>query len=319
MTIHIHVIPATEADRPVLSPPSFDTMTKNNRTPSEEPDINLVPVFAGLCLLLVFIFNPVQGDESPAQGYKLYDMHLHYNQSVWQRLPPEQAIRFLLENNIQRAVFSSTPERGTEMLYEIAPERVIPFIRPYRTYDDVPNWHHNPEILDYISEQADKGIYRGFGEFHMGFKHLDGKSIVPQLMQIAAEQNWVISAHTDMETIEALIAMQPTLPIVWAHCGFSYEAHEIRALVEKYPTAYCDMSLYEKLVDEDDNLTPQWKALMEDHPDRFMVAIDTYKESRWGEVREHAQHIQEWLAQLSPDAARMIANGNVNRLLPVRH
>lgn len=74
--------------------------------------------------------------------------------------------------------------------------------------------------------------------------------------------------------------MQPGLPIVWAHCGFSYEAHEIRALAENYPTAHCDMFLYEKLQDEGDNVTPEWKQLMEDHPDRFLVAVDTYQLAR---------------------------------------
>ena len=243
-------------------------------------------------------------------------MHLHYNSDVWRRLPPRQAIEHLLQNNITRAVFSSTPTRGTEMLHAIAPRRIIPFVRPYRSYDDVPDWHHNPAIVDFVKSQAAKGIYRGFGEFHMEYKHLDGASVVPELMQIAAENNWVISAHTDIETIEALIKMQPQLPVVWAHCGFAYQAHEIRALVEKHPTAYCDMSLYEKLLDEDDNLTPHWKALMEDHPDRFMVGIDTFSMSRWGELSDHAELIQEWLRQLSPSAARLIANGNVARLFP---
>lgn len=264
-----------------------------------------------ICLLLLCLTAAAHAD------YELYDMHLHYNQSVWKRLPPQQAIRFLVENNIQRAVFSSTPAAGTERLYELAPERIIPFIRPYRSLRDVLTWHHNPEIVDYIRQQAKKGIYRGLGEFHVWFHQLDGNSIVPELMQIAADHNWAISAHTDIHTIKALIGMQPGLPVVWAHCGFSREAHEIRALIEQYPTAYCDMSLYEKLQDENDNLRPEWKALMEAHPERFMVAVDTYKEARWGELQQHTRAIQEWLAQLSPRAAKMIASGNVARLFPV--
>lgn len=253
-----------------------------------------------------------------AHAYKLHDAHLHYNQNVWKRLPAEQAIDFMLQNDIQRAIFSSTPEKGTEMLYEIAPERIIPFIRPYRSYADVMTWHHNPEIVDYIREQAKKGIYRGFGEFHMWFYHLDGQSIVPELMQIAADQGWALSAHTDIKTIEKLIQMQPTVNVIWAHCGFSNPAAQIQALMDKYPTAYCDMSLYEKLTDEDDNITPEWKALLQRHPDRFMAAIDTYKEARWGELREHAEFIREWLAQLPPEVAELVAHGNVTRLFPVQ-
>ena len=277
--------------------------------------MRVLPLFAYLALSTVAAAaDGSEGRPGEPGRYVLHDMHLHYDREVWKRLPPRQAIQYLRENNITRAVFSSTPARGTEMLYALAPELVIPFIRPYRTLDDVLDWHHKPELIDYIRAQAAKGVYRGFGEFHLWFKHLDGDSIVPSLMQIAAEHDWVISAHTDLETIEALIDMQPALPIVWAHCGFSVAAREIRALVEQHPTAYCDMSLYEELLDEDDNLTPPWKRLLEDHPERFMVGIDTYSLSRWGELSSHAELIQEWLRQLSPHAARLIAHGNVARL-----
>ena len=255
---------------------------------------------------------------SVAHAYKLHDAHLHYNKSVWKPLPAEQVSGFLLKHNIERAVFSSTPDKGTEMLYELAPDRVIPLTRPYRSNSDVLTWHHNPEIVEYTRQQAAKGIFRGFGEFHFWIDHLDGKSIIPEIMQIAAEQGWVMSAHTDIEAIEKLLQMQPTVNIIWAHCGFEVPAAEVQVLVEKYPTAHCDMSFYELLTDEDDNLTPEWKALMEKHPDRFMVGVDTFSEGRWGELQKHTDYIQEWLAQLSPRAAELIANGNVSRLFPLQ-
>jgi hypothetical protein len=247
----------------------------------------------------------------------LHDGHIHYNQSVWKRMSPEEAVRHMGNNAIVRAIVSSTPAEGTEALYQIAPQRIIPFLRPYRTSRDVQTWHHNPEILDYVRSKARSGIYRGFGEFHMWHDHLDGHSIVPQLMQIAADNQWSISAHTDRQTIVALIEMQPSLNMIWAHCGFDVPAQEIRPLIESYPNFYCEMSFYEKLVDEDDNLLPEWKALMEDHPDRFMVGTDPYKDARWGDLQKHTDFIQEWLAQLSPEAASLIAQGNVTRLFPV--
>ena len=157
-----------------------------------------------------------------------------------------------------------------------------------------------------------------FGEFHMWFHHLDGKSILPEIMQIAADEGWVLSAHTDITAMKKLIQMQPTVNIIWAHCGFVVPADKVEALMDKYPTAHCDMSFYELLTDEDDNLTPEWKALMEKHPDRFMVAVDTFKEGRWGDLQKHTDYIQEWLAQLSPRAAELIANGNVTRLFPLQ-
>lgn len=262
-----------------------------------------------ILLLMSLLVNSVH-------AYELHDAHLHYNFDVWRRLPAQQALDFLTENNIQRAIFSSTPERGTDKLYELAPDRIIPFIRPYRTPFDMMTWHHKPEIVDYLKQQASKGYYQGLGEFHIWFEDLDGKSIVPEVMQIAAEQNWALSAHTDKETIAALTLMQPSINVIWAHCGFDLEAYEIQAILEKHPKVFCEMSFYEKLLDEQDNLTPEWKTLMEKHPTRFMIGIDTYKQQRWGELPEHAELIQEWLEQLEPTAAELIANGNMKRLFP---
>ena len=253
----------------------------------------------------------------PVMAMDIYDGHIHYNKTIWKRLPAEAAVGHLVDSDIQRAIVSSTPAEGTEALYRVAPERIIPFIRPYRSTRDVQTWHHNPEILDYIRGKAKTGIYRGFGEFHMWHEHLDGQSIVPQLMQIAAEQNWAISAHTDKQAIISLIEMQPMVNVIWAHCGFDIPAAEIQSLIESYPRFYCEMSLYEKLLDEDDNLFPEWKLLMEKHPDRFMVGVDTYKDARWGEVADHVKLIQEWLAQLTPNAATKIARDNIARLFPV--
>lgn len=253
-----------------------------------------------------------------AYAYKLQDAHLHYNKSVWERLPPEQAIRFLVEHGVERAAFSSTPDKGTEMLYEVAPDHVIPFTRPYRSNADVLTWHHNPELVEYTRQQAAKGIFRGLGEFHFWFHHLNGKSIIPELMQIAKEQNWVVNAHTDIIGLKKLLNMQPSVNIIWAHCGFLEPARKIEALMDKYPRAHCDMSFYELLTDEDDNLTPEWKALMEKHPDRFMVAVDTFSEDRWGDLQKHTDYIQEWLSQLSPEAGMLIAHGNMMRLFPMQ-
>lgn len=251
------------------------------------------------------------------QAYDLNDGHIHYNQVIWEALPPDQALEYMAENHIGRAIVSSTPAQGTEMLYRLAPNRIIPFIRPYRTLRDVMTWHTNPEIVTYIKNKAATGIYQGFGEFHMWIEHMQG-SIVPELMQIAADHRWALSAHTDIETIEALIKMQPEVVVIWAHCGFDYPAAGVQRLLEQYPTAYCELSLQEKMTDHDDNLTPEWKALLEKHANRFMVGMDTYKTSRWGDLAVHAEHAQEWLSQLSPQAAELIANGNISRLFPLK-
>ena len=261
--------------------------------------------------LIVLLFYAM-----PLSAMDFYDGHIHYNRVVWKRLPPAAAIKIMDFNGIKRAIVSSTPAAGTDALYEQAPDRIIPFIRPYRTLKDVLTWHHDPEIVDYVREQAATGKYRGFGEFHIYEQHLSEKSVFPELMQIAADNKWPLSAHTDEETIEVIFKLQPSLHVMWAHCGFTTPPEVVRAMIETYPRFYCELSFYEKLVDEDDNLLPGWKALMEDHPDRIIAGTDPFSLGRWGDLQKHAGFIKEWLAQLTPAAAEQIARGNIARLFP---
>jgi len=116
-------------------------------------------------------------------AYDINDGHLHYNQIVWKDLPADQALGYMTESGIDRAIVSSTPAEGTEQLYRLAGDRIIPFIRPYRSLKDVLTWHSDPEIVTYVKQKVATGIFRGFGEFHMWIEHMEG-SILPELMQI---------------------------------------------------------------------------------------------------------------------------------------
>jgi hypothetical protein len=262
-------------------------------------------------LLITLLLSPLL-----AMAYELHDAHIHYSKSVWQRLPPEDALRHMAEQDIRRAIVSSTPTEGTEMLYRLAPDRVIPFLRPYRDQKERMTWHHQPEIISYIQSRASSGIYRGFGEFHIWKEDLDGNSIFPQVLQIAVDNDWVLSAHTDQETIETIFRLQPTLKVIWAHCGFDVPAEMMRQLMQTYPGLYCEMSFYDKMFDSDLNLLPQWKTLMQDLSGRFMVGTDPYTEVRWASLRQETDFIRAWLNQLSADAAEQIASGNLSRLFP---
>lgn len=265
-----------------------------------------------LRLLLISWLLGVQ----PAMAMELHDAHIHFSEDIWQRISPEDALGYMEQHEISRAIVSSTPTAGTEMLYRLAPDRVIPFLRPYRDRKERMTWHHEPELIDYIQSKARTGMYRGFGEFHIWHEDLDGSSIFPQVLRIAVDEGWVLSAHTDQQTIETIFKLQPTLTVIWAHCGFDVPAETIRQLIESYPGLYCEMSFYDRMLDADDNLMPSWKGLMEDHSDHFLVGTDTYTLRRWADLKQHTDLIQDWLRQLSADAAKKIATGNISRLFP---
>ena len=255
---------------------------------------------------------------TPAWSFELNDGHIHYNQDIWDMLEPEQALRLLSENNIQRAIVSSTPTSGTETLYQLNPGQIIPFLRPYRNARDRNTWHSDPTIINYIKQQLVKGIYKGFGEFHL-FKEHKNTDIILQVMQLIADHKLLISAHSDAETIETLLHMQPEVIIIWAHCGMDHPATDIHRLLKQYKQLYCELSFREGIIDESGIITAQWKQLLETFPQRFLTGSDTYIPRRWAHLAEITQDTKNWLKQVDSKTEKLIATENLNQLFPAEN
>lgn len=255
-------------------------------------------------LLWVVISNAVY-------AFEYNDGHLHYNKDVWPRLSPQHAIRYLNENGVKRAVVSSTPTEGTEKLYALAPEQIIPFVSLYRNYRDRNTFHSDPTILTYLQEKIDTGMYKGIGEFHLFKKHKDTE-VVKNIMQMAADNDLVISAHSDYETILTLVSLQPDVHIIWAHCGMDHPVEDVIDALEKYPNLFCDLSFRYNMFEEDSQLTQQWKSLLENQSSRFVLGMDTYTPRWWADLPESIALDREWLAQLSEQAQHNIARENIN-------
>jgi hypothetical protein len=67
----------------------------------------------------------------------IVDAHIHYSRPDWDVLSPAQVLAILDRARVQRALVSSTPDDGTLKLYEAAPHRIVPFLRPYRMREDM--------------------------------------------------------------------------------------------------------------------------------------------------------------------------------------
>ena len=111
----------------------------------------------------------ILGTAVPAAAqFPIFDGHIHYSRPDWDVYTPERALSILAAAGVRRAIVSSTPDDGTMKLYDKAPKVVIPFLRPYRTRDDMGSWHSDPAVQAYVEERIMRGIYRGIGEFHLG-------------------------------------------------------------------------------------------------------------------------------------------------------
>jgi predicted TIM-barrel fold metal-dependent hydrolase len=265
-------------------------------------------------LLLVSLLAPAQIVVADS-ALDIFDGHIHYSSDVWDTLPPQRALELLAEAGITRAVVSATPGEGAERLYRAAPERVVPFLRPYSRPEHRYTWFRDAAIMDYLREQLARVPYRGIGEFHLS--GADARSpVVADVVTLARERDLALHAHTDAVGIQALLAQAPDIPVIWAHGGFDVPETTLRELLMKHTQLYLELSFREGIT-EAGKLTSVWYKLMTDFHTRFLTGMDTYTPGRWVELPELAAEARSWLQQLPEDITHTIAYGNAARLFPV--
>ncbi len=264
------------------------------------------------CIVYGLLLSGLLGVTAPAQELPIFDAHIHYNRSDWDVLPPGQVLAVLDQAGVQRALVSSTPDDGTVQLYEAAPQRIVPFLRPYRTREDMGSWHSDPAVQAYVEERLKRGIYKGIGEFHLSATYADAPT-VRRFAALAAQQQLFFHAHVDEATIEKFLHLYPQVRILWAHAGMSAPAATVGRLLEQSANLWVELSMRFDIA-SGDRLDPAWRAVFLRYPDRFMVGTDTWTTSRWNELVSGMQIIRSWLAQLPQEVAEQIAYRNAGRL-----
>mgnify|MGYP001820095202 FL=1 len=269
----------------------------------------LLLAVAALVSLLSFT---VQADN---RSTTIHDGHIHYDQDVWEALPPPQAIKMLRNENIRRALVSATPTEGAEMLYKEDPLIVIPMLRPYKSWRHRYLWFDDPDLKSYLLEHLQRVPYRGFGEFHV-FGEDVGSAPIGAMVELARERKLVLHPHTDLDGMRIFLERAPDVVVIWAHGGFNVPVPVLDQLLARYPMLYIELSLREGMLDQSGRLTQEWERLLTDYQTRFLVGMDTYKPSRWADLPEIAAETRHWLAQLPEPVAADIARNNLDRLFP---
>lgn len=268
------------------------------------------PMFRLSALIAVAVLLPAPGQAG--ESLPLFDAHIHYSQPAWQRYPPAEVARILDRAGISRALVSSTPNDGTERLFEAMPRRVVPELRPYRTRDDMDSWHRDPAIPPFLEERLKKGIYRGIGEFHLHGD--DAKSeVVKIVVDLAVARGLILHAHSDERAVEHLFAANPRARVLWAHAGMSSSAGEVGRMLEHHRNLWVELAIRSDVA-PGGRLDAAWRALFLRFPDRVLVGTDTWVASRWEEVAALAKTTRQWLAELPKDVAEKIAYKNAEFL-----
>ncbi|MGH7356881.1 MAG: amidohydrolase family protein [Candidatus Rokuibacteriota bacterium] len=267
----------------------------------------------GLALLAALLFLPAAAGAQSGQ-YPIFDAHIHYSRPDWGSYTPERILSILAKAGVRRAIVSSTPDEGTLKLYEKAPKSIVPFLRPYRTRDDMGSWTRDLAVQAYVEERLKRGIYKGLGEAHFGASDVDAP-VVRRFAELAAERGIFFQSHIDDATAEAMLKQYPKTKLLWAHAGMGASPATVQRLLDTYPMLWVELALRTDVA-PGGVLDPGWRAVFLKHPDRFMVGTDTWTTSRWEIVGSYMRDVQVWLGQLPRDVAEQIAWKNGERLFP---
>ena len=218
----------------------------------------------------------------------------------------------LSEAGISRAVVSATPGGGAERLYRAAPDRVVPFLRPYPSRAHRHYWYRDPEIPSWVRAELARIPYRGIGEFHV-FGADAASPVVQDVIGIARERQLALMAHTDPEGIATILAQAPSSDVIWAHAGFDVPMADLQDLLDAHPRLFLELSFREGML-RDGGLTPAWRAFLVKNASRCLAGTDTYTPGRWAALADLVDETRQWLGQLPADVASRIAYGNAAAL-----
>jgi amidohydrolase family protein len=267
-----------------------------------------------LALLVVGLGLMLLGTPASGQGdLPIFDTHLHYSRDAWDAYPVAVVFGLLDRGGIRRAFVSSSPDEGTVMLYEAAPDRIVPVLRPYRERGELGSWHRDASIPPYLEGRLRRPIYKGIGEFHL-YGTEAGSPVVRQVVELARRHKLFLHCHCDAEAIDILAGLAPDLSVLWAHAGMSSGPDVVGPLLARHPRLSVELALRSHDVASGGQLDAAWRALFLQYPDRFMVGTDTWVASRWPQVPDVQDTARAWLRQLPPDVARRIASENAERL-----
>lgn len=284
-------------------------------------------LIGGVIAMAAFVMPAVAAESAPYAG-PLFDAHLHYNVEAAQGpYPIADVVRRMSRAGVRAIVANSRPNDGTKALAaspltQAAGVTVVPFVRLYRDRDDYANWFRDRSIETMVEEElaagTAAGAYRGLGEFHLYDSTNANGPVARSLMQLAERRRLAVLAHVDDAAIELLFAHAPAARIIWAHTGIGgVPVARVRELLTAHPTLMGELSYRPGLTDPDGQLSAEWKAVLTQFPDRFVIGSDTWVNERWDSYERLMADARRWLGGLDAETARRIAWGNAASMFGV--
>lgn len=231
----------------------------------------------------------------------------------------------------------------------VAPEEVVSFALKYpgRIIPAVrAKVQRNENYYELLEKQVNMGQYRAMAEvllYHaqkgphapLIVAYPEDKTVQTAL-SYALEKGWPFIVHIEfaaagdernvfMAKLEALLIQHPEHPFVLIHMG-QLDHVTVRQLIEEHANIYFITSASDPIVIEaypepwtnmfdGDHLSADWKALITEHPDRFILGFDVVSARDWRQL--YLKEIALWrkaINELPLEVAHTIAHGNAERL-----
>jgi Tat protein secretion system quality control protein TatD with DNase activity len=243
----------------------------------------------------------------------MIDAHAHYSAPDAEAFSADAVLAKLDAAGVRRLVVTSSPPHLAQHLYQHAPERIIPLLGVYASDRHKANWVHDPTLPARVAAQLEHGVWAGIGELHL-FAHDAQQPVFAQLVRLAAARKRVLMIHGDAEVVEQAFAVAPEVRVLWAHLGTQPDPAVLDAMLSRFPQLWIDTSVRDERIAPDGTLLPAWRALFERHPERFVVAVDTFSINRWQQYASVAARIRNWVDPLPPPLRNNLLHDNAARL-----
>ncbi len=185
-----------------------------------------------------------------------------------------------------------------------------------------------------VDAELAKGQARAIGEVHIRqvSRKIERDPSAPALVNVltvAGRHKVPVVFHQELDdrattALERALKAAPGTSIVLAHGGES-APDRLAGLLARHPNLMIDLSGMHflrtpRLAPENGPLDPGWKALIERHPERFVMGIDVWSPRLFEPAM--LDRLMRWtrrvLGELRPDVAERVAHGNAARLFGVK-
>lgn len=253
-------------------------------------------------VLLAFLYS------RPAHEPPIFDAQVHYDEASWHRVSVDAVINTADEINIPWMLVGSMPNEGTWKLFAKDPTRVLPMFVPHRNREERESWFSDPEVLGYIERELPRRAYRGIGELWLFDGQVDSKN-VHRLLELATERNLVLHVRSDRAALNRIFELAPSIRVLWAHAGMFTQPETIASLLARHSNLKVEIS-HRGDIAPGGVLAAEWRDLILNYPDRFLLGSGTYNDEYWYQFRYMHGAYRNWLKQLPGDVRYLIGFGN---------